>query len=126
MHNINYTRQKAHVNMLNIADICGVLCSRTRAGRHNYNTNYTRQKAHVNKTNYTRQKAFHSEGGAGVNGISAKIETYRVTKVKICLVKYEDYEETFFLPPNVGDAVLVCLTSLFDRGLRLVKKKTRV
>ena len=31
-----------------------------------------------------------SERGAGVKVISVKIETYRVTKVKICLVKYED------------------------------------
>ena len=37
-----------------------------------------------------------------------KIETYRVTKVKICLVRYKDYEETFFLPPHVAVAVLVC------------------
>ena len=66
----------------------------------------------MNKTNYTRQKAFHSEGGAGVNGISAKIETYRVTKVKMCLVKYEDYEEIFFLLPDVSVAVLVCLRFL--------------
>ena len=28
---------------------------------------------------------------AGDNGISAKIETYRGTKVKMCLMKYEDY-----------------------------------
>ena len=26
-------------------------------------------------------------------------------------VKYEDYEDIFFLPPNVGVAVLVCLRS---------------
>ena len=32
-----------------------------------------------------------------VNEISAKIETYSVTKIKICLVKYEDYKEIFFL-----------------------------
>ena len=40
---------------------------------------------------------------------TVKIETYSVTKVKMCLVKYEDYEEIFFLPPEVGVAVLVCL-----------------
>ena len=34
---------------------------------------------------------------------SAKIETHRKTKLKICLVKCEDYEE-----PDVGVAVLVC------------------
>ena len=35
-------------------------------------------------------------GDAGVNRIFlAKIETYRVTKVKICLIKYEDYRKTF-------------------------------
>ena len=55
-----------------------------------------------------------SEGDAGVNGISAKIETYSVTKVKIYLVKYEDYEEIFFLPPDVGVAVLVCFRSLMS------------
>ena len=44
-------------------------------------------------------------GDAGVNGISAKIETYRVTKVKMCLVKHEDYEENFFMPPDVGVAI---------------------
>ena len=43
----------------------------------------------------------------------SKIETYRVIKVKICLVKYEDYEETLFLPPDVGVAALViCLRFL--------------
>ena len=26
----------------------------------------------------------------------------------MCLVKYEDYEEIFFLPPDVGVTVLVC------------------
>ena len=48
---------------------------------------------------------------SGVNRTSAKIETYRVTKVKIFLIKYEDYEEIFFLPLDVGVAVLVCLKS---------------
>ena len=44
-----------------------------------------------------------------LSGISAKIETYRITKVKqIYLIKYEDYEEIFFLSPDVGIAVLVC------------------
>ena len=43
-----------------------------------------------------QELTFRSGGDAGVNGISAKIETYTVTKVKICLVKYEDYEEIFF------------------------------
>ena len=42
-----------------------------------------------------------------------KIEAYRVTKVKIYLVKYKDQEEIFFLPPDVGVAILVCLSSLF-------------
>ena len=36
----------------------------------------------------------------------------RATKVKMCLVKYEDYEEVFFLPPDVGVAVLICLTEV--------------
>ena len=62
---------------------------------------------------------FRSGGDAGVNGISAKIETYSVTKVKICLVKCEDYEEIFVLPPDVAVAVLVCLRSLKAlRGLK--------
>ena len=56
--------------------------------------------------------SFRSGGDAGVKVISAKIETYRVTKVKIRFVKYEDYEEIFFLAPDVGVAVLVCLRSL--------------
>ena len=43
-------------------------------------------------------------------------ETYRVTKVKICLVKYEDYEEMFFLPPDVGVAVLGNLRKTFEDG----------
>ena len=32
----------------------------------------------------------------------------------MCLVKYEDYEEIFFLPPDVAVAVavLICLSSL--------------
>ena len=48
------------------------------------------------------------------HGISAKIETYRITKVKMCSVKYEDYEEMFFLPPDVGVAIIVCLRSLLS------------
>ena len=56
--------------------------------------------------------SFRSEGDAGVNGTSATKETYSVTKVKMCLIKYEDYEETFFLASDVGVAVLVCLSSL--------------
>ena len=37
----------------------------------------------------------------------------------ICLVKYEDYEETFFLTPDVGIAVLVCFRPLLTVcGLR--------
>ena len=44
--------------------------------------------------------------------MSAKKKIHRVTKVKICLVKYEDCEDIFFLPPNVGVAILVCLRSL--------------
>ena len=34
----------------------------------------------------------------------------------MCLVKYEDYEEIFFLPPDrdVGVAVFVCLGSLLN------------
>ena len=47
--------------------------------------------------------------------------TYRVTKVKICsvkYVKYENYEEIFFLPPDVGVVVLVCLRSLKWRPRR--------
>ena len=39
----------------------------------------------------------------------SKIETYRVTKVK-----YEDYEEIFFLPPDVG--ILVCLRFLISNS----------
>ena len=38
---------------------------------------------------------------AGVNGISVKIETYWVTKVKICFIKYEDYEEIFSCLPTL-------------------------
>ena len=34
---------------------------------------------------------FCSGRDARVNGISAKIETYVVTKEKICLIKYEEY-----------------------------------
>ena len=50
----------------------------------------------------------------------------------ICLIKYEDYEEIFFLPPDIGVAVLVCgpiqcrrrhVTFLWVRWtLRLVKR----
>ena len=58
-------------------------------------------------TDISRTNVHLSSGGdAGVYGISAKIEIYRVTKVKICLVKYEDYQGIFFLPPNVGVAAL--------------------
>ena len=31
---------------------------------------------------------------------------------KVMLIMYEDYRETFFLPPSVGVAALVCLRSL--------------
>ena len=53
----------------------------------------------------------HSGSGrdAGVNGISAKKEAYSVTKVKICLVKYEDYEEIFFLFSRPGATEALCL-----------------
>ena len=63
---------------------------------------------------------------AGVNAISGKIETYRVTKVKICLIKYEDYEGIyFFLPPDVGVAVLVCLRALIV-VIKLKKIKIKI
>ena len=45
-----------------------------------------------------------------------KIETYKVTKVKICLIKYKDQKEIFFLPPKVAVAVLVCLRSYQEQG----------
>ena len=45
----------------------------------------------------SKRPSFRSEGDAGVNWISAKIETYRVTKIEIYLVKYEHYDEIFFL-----------------------------
>ena len=41
------------------------------------------------------------------NRISDKIETNSVTKGKICLHKYEVYEEIFVLPRDVDAAVLV-------------------
>ena len=47
--------------------------------------------------------------------MSVKIETYRMTKVKICLIKYKDYEELFFLPLDVGIAILVCLRPLISQ-----------
>ena len=62
--------------------------------------------ADISRTNVQRLR------DAEVNRISAKIETYSVTKVKICLEKHKDYEEIFFLPPDVGVAVLICLRSL--------------
>ena len=37
-------------------------------------------------------------------------------KLNICIIKYEDYEEIFFFPPDVGFAVLVCLMVLMSRG----------
>ena len=39
-----------------------------------------------------------------------------VTKVKMSLAKYEDYEEIFFLASNVGVVVLICLSSLILRS----------
>ena len=45
----------------------------------------------------SKRPSFRSEGDAGVNWISAKIETYRVTKIEIYLVKFEHYDEIFFL-----------------------------
>ena len=44
-----------------------------------------------------------------------KIETFRVTKVKIGLVKYKNYKEIFVLPPVVAVVVLACLKSLVIR-----------
>ena len=44
---------------------------------------------------------------SGVNRISVKIETHKVTRVKICLIKYKDQKEIFFLPPEVAAAVLI-------------------
>ena len=67
-----------------------------------------------------QELTFLSGGDVRVNGISAKIEIYRVTTVKICSIKYEDYEVIFSLPPDVGVAILVCLRSLLyllERGL---------
>ena len=60
--------------------------------------------------------SFRSGGDAGLNGISAKIETYWLTKVKIGLIKYEDYGETLFLSPDVGLAVLVSTGEITDSG----------
>ena len=49
-----------------------------------------------------KSPSFRSGGDAGVNGISAKIETYRVKKVKICLIKYEEYDEIFSCRPTLA------------------------
>ena len=97
--------------------------SRGRRRRQNKEKNYTRQKAQIKPTfvpscSQMRLQMLHfhaslrSGGDAGVNGISVKIETCRVNKVKTYLVKDENYEEIFFLPPDV--AVLVCLRSLYN------------
>ena len=42
----------------------------------------------------------------------------KICKVKMCLQKYEDYEEIFFLPPDVRVAVLVCLRCLMCPGMQ--------
>ena len=31
---------------------------------------------------------------------------------QICLIKYENYEEIFVLPPDVGVAISICVRSL--------------
>ena len=40
----------------------------------------------------------------------------------MCLVKYEDYEEIFFLPPDVGVGVLVCMWIRDGRRQRKSKR----
>ena len=50
-----------------------------------------------------KQTRTATPGDAGVINISAKIETCRITKVKICLVQYKDYKEIFFLPLDVPE-----------------------
>ena len=48
-------------------------------------------------------------------------EAYRITKVKMCLVKYEDYKRNIFLASDVGVAVLVRLSSL----LQMIRTRLR-
>ena len=98
----NYRRQKAHVNMWNKADICAVLLSNETS-----TAPFPRCLQNVADISRTNIHRFVQEE----HWISAKIGTYRVTKVKIYLVKYKHYEEIFFLPPDIGVAVLVCLRS---------------
>ena len=42
--------------------------------------------------------------GAGVNGISAKIVAYTITKVKICLTEIRILQRNIFLPPDEAGA----------------------
>ena len=39
------------------------------------------------------------------------------SKYILNLVKYEDYGEIFFLPPDLGIAVVICLRSLFENSM---------
>ena len=55
----------------------------------------------------TGSEEFGSEGDAGINGISVKIETSCVIKGKICFQKYKDYEDIFVLLADIAIAVLV-------------------
>ena len=87
---VGTSRQKAHVNICNKGDNCAVLLSNETS-----TAPFLRRLQNVADISRTSP----SSGDAGVNGISAKIETHRVTKVKIYLVKHEDYEEIVFLPP---------------------------
>ena len=103
-NNTNYRRQKAHMNIWNEADVCAVLLSNETSTAPS--PCCLQNMADISRTNIHR---FVQEETLESTEFQQKIETYRVTKVKICLIKYKDYEEIFFLPPNIGVAFLVCI-----------------
>ena len=76
----NYTRQKVHVNMWNKADICAVL-PQMRLKLLHFHAVF---KTWPTSQELTSIVSFRGRGDAGDAG--AKIETYRVTKVKICII----------------------------------------
>ena len=95
---------KAHANMWNKADICAVLLSNETS-----TAPFPRCLQNVADISRTKVHRFVQEETLESTGFQK--QTYRVTKVKICSIKYEGYEEIFFLPPDVGVVVLVCLRS---------------
>ena len=89
------TRQKAHMNMWNKADICA--CSQVRLQLLHFHAVFKKWQTFQELTSIVsfRRKSWSQRN-------FRERETYRITKVKMCLVKYEDYGRNIFLPPTLA------------------------